>query len=117
MANQADVRHIALAFPGVMEDQKEFKFYIPSQTKPKAFVWAWRERVHPKKAKVPNPEVVVIPTKSLMHKEALLATNPKIDFTETHYNNYPAVLVRLNKVSPEQLQEILEDALECAKQR
>ena len=115
MATQEDVRRIALALPETLEEQGWFKFLAISKGKPKAFAWVWLERIHPKKARVPNPEVLAVRVESLMHKEALLATNLKVYFTEPHYKNYPAVLVRLSEIDLEQLQAILEDAWQSAK--
>lgn len=115
MVTQDDVRRIALALPETSEELGWFKFFVLQKNKLKAFAWVWLKRTHPKKARTPNPEVIAVRVEGLMHKEALLATNPQIYFTEPHYNNYPAVLVRLNQVSIEQLQEILEDAWQCAK--
>jgi hypothetical protein len=40
-------------------------------------------------------------------KEALLRAEPEIFFTTPHYDGYPAVLVRLSAIEPEELREIL----------
>ena len=110
MADQDDVRRIALSLPATAESPGSFDFSIAHPTKPKSFVWAWRERVHPKKPKVPNPDVVVLPTVDLEDKEALLAMAPDRFFTEPHYNGYPAILVRLSAVSVDELTELITDA-------
>lgn len=49
----------------------------------KQFVWLWRERVDPEKAKVPNPEVIVLGVADLGEKDALLASDPEKFFIPT----------------------------------
>ena len=105
MPGQQDVRRLALALPEATEADGAFGFAVAG----KAFVWLWRERVHPKKPKVPNPEVVVLPVADLGEKEALIASVPGV-FTEPHYNGYRAVLVRLPDVDPADLAEMVTDA-------
>jgi hypothetical protein len=43
-------------------------------------------------------------------KDALLADDPRVFFTTPHFEGYPAVLVRLEEISVEQLHELLVDA-------
>ena len=105
MADQDDVRRLALALPSVTESPDAFGFEVAG----KGFVWLWRERVHPKKTKVPNPEVVVLPVADLGEKEALIASVPGV-FTEPHYDGYKAVLVRLPDVAAADLAELVTDS-------
>ncbi|RPI11047.1 MAG: hypothetical protein EHM63_02240, partial [Actinobacteria bacterium] len=60
MATQDDVRRIAMALPEVCESDGRFAFSVTNKGKEKGIVWVWLERVHPKKARVPNPAVVAI---------------------------------------------------------
>jgi hypothetical protein len=76
----------------------------------KTFVWIWRERVDPKRPKVPNPEVIVLPVADLGEKEALLAIDPETFFTTDHYAGYEAVLVRLPMVDTQELTELITDS-------
>jgi hypothetical protein len=69
MADQKDVRRIALSLPEVREAENRFAFTVENNGKQKGFAWVWLERVEPKKPRVP------------------------------HYNGFPAVLVRLPKVT------------------
>jgi len=46
-------------------------------------------------------------------KEFLLASDPERFFTEAHYNGYPAVLVRLPKVTARELRSIITEAWRC----
>ena len=43
-------------------------------------------------------------------REILLQSDPDVFFTTDHYAGYPAILVRLPRVDPEQLRELLEEA-------
>lgn len=40
-------------------------------------------------------------------KEALLRAEPEVFFTTPHYNGYPAMLVRLSAIEPDELEELL----------
>jgi hypothetical protein len=113
MADQADVRKIALALPGVTEERGRFAFNVQSTGKPKGIVWVWLERLHPRKARVPSPSVIAVRVRDQADKAALLAADPEVFFTEPHYNGYPAVLVRLAKVSRAQLTALIHEAWRC----
>jgi hypothetical protein len=105
MPTQDDVRRIALALPQTAEDPDYFSFNVAG----KAFVWAWRERIEPKKARVPSDRVVAIRIAHDMEKEALIDMDPDAFFTEPHYNGYPAILVRLEPVDLGMLEKLLSD--------
>ena len=111
MANLEDVRRIALALPDTTSDDDGVG--VRNGGKVKGIAWRWKERVEPKKPKAPNPGVLAVRTPSLADKDGLIAMNPEVFFTEPHYNNYPAVLVRLEKIGLDELAEILEDAWRC----
>lgn len=117
MADQEDVRRIALALPETVEGEERFAFSVANKGKQKGFVWAWNERVLPKKPKVPNPEVVAVRVADVQEKEALLASGKAYLFTEPHYNGYPAILVRLPLIEVEELEELLVDAWPCVAPR
>jgi hypothetical protein len=112
MALQDDVRRIALALPEVVESDDDFAFSVYVKGKRKGIVWSWKERIHPKKARVPSSTVVAIRTIDLEDKTALLASDPDGEklFTEQHYNGYPAILVRLAAIGVDELAELIEDA-------
>jgi hypothetical protein len=113
MADQDDVRRIALALPDTSEAPDRFAFSVRNGAKEKGFAWVWRERVDPKKARVPQPEVLAIRVANAEEKESLLASDTEKFFTEPHYNGYPAVLVRLAAVEVDELRELLTDAWRC----
>ena len=113
MTTQDDVRRIALALPGVTEGTDRFSFSVRFKGKDKGIAWVWLERLHPKKARVPNPDILAVRVADLQEKEALLAMDPGKFFTEPHYNGYPAILVRLAHIEAHELAELLEDAWRC----
>lgn len=120
MASHQAVRKIALSLPGVRDQTSQagqpgerLVFSLELKGKDKSIAWSWLERIHPKKARVPNRDVLAIRVASLQDKEALLAVDGEKFFTEPHYNGYPAVLVRLAEVSEAELRKLLTDAWEC----
>lgn len=76
-------------------------------------MWVWRERVAPRRPKVPQPDVLVVRVASLDDKEFLLGLDPTKFFTEPHYDGYPAVLVRLPAVGVRELRSIITEAWRC----
>jgi hypothetical protein len=110
MATLEDVRRIALSFPDVIEQDASFGFGVPHRNSLKGFCWSWKERLDPKKARVENLGVLGVRTSDLEEKEALLESDPKVFFTEPHYDGYRAVLVRLDAISVPHLEELLTDA-------
>jgi hypothetical protein len=55
-------------------------------------------------------ETLVVRVIDLEDKEALLRGEPDVFFTTPHYDGYAYVLVRLDRIGPGQLAELLEDA-------
>jgi hypothetical protein len=47
MADQDDVRHIALSLPGAREGKDHFAFSVENKGKQKGFAWVSLERVEP----------------------------------------------------------------------
>lgn len=108
-----DVRRIALALPDTAEDDDHFAFSVRRGSKLKGFAWVWMERVDPKRPRVPNPDVLAVRVASLEEREALLASEPDVLFTEPHYDGYRAVLIRLPAIEVDELEELLIDAWRC----
>ena len=91
MATQEDVRRIALALPETTEDPSSFRFSVDG----KAYAWAWLQRLDPKRARVPSPDVIAVRVANEFEKEGLLGLDPDVFFTEpAHYDGYPAVLAQ-----------------------
>lgn len=110
MADQDDVRRIALALPEVRESDDTFAFSVPNKGKDKGIAWIWMRRDAPKQPRVPDPGVLAIRVNGNTEKQALLAADPTKFFTEPHYNGFPAILVRLPAITPEELTELLTEA-------
>jgi hypothetical protein len=108
MASQADVRRLALSLPEAREGH-DFTFSVAG----KAFAWLWRERIDPKKARVPNPDVLAVRVPNELEKQALLSLDEVIFFTEPHYDGYPAVLLRIPAIEVDLLERVLTDAWRC----
>jgi hypothetical protein len=113
MADQSDVRRIALSLPGTSQGEGRFAFSVSNRGKEKGFAWAWMERVEPRKPRVPRHDVLVIRVASRQEKEMLLASDQEKFFTEPHYNGFPAVLVRLPVIGAGELAELIMDAWRC----
>ena len=107
MADQDDVRRIALSLPGVSEGKDHFAFSVENKGKQKGFAWVWLERVQPKKPRVPCADVLAVRVLDQAEKAALLAGDPELFFTEPHYDGFPAVLVRLSAVTRTQLRSLI----------
>jgi len=103
MANWEDVRRIALKLPETSE--RDNKFFV----REKQFAWSWLERIAPKKPRVPRLDVLAVRVKNEAAKVELMAEEPDIFFTEPHYNGYPAILVRLDKIETGELTLALEE--------
>jgi hypothetical protein len=113
MATQSDVRRIALALPATAESPERFAFSVEHKGKPKGLAWVWMERVEPKKPRVPNPAVLAVRVPNVAQRDLMISAEPAKFFTEPHYNGFPAVLVRLDAVSVDDLEQLLAGAWRC----
>jgi hypothetical protein len=109
MADQSDVRRIALSLPATTEEPDGFRFRVDG----KGFVWVWLERSSPKAARIPNPDVIAVRVANESEKDALLALDSDVFFTEPHYDGFPAVLVRLPAIDEDLLRTVITDAWRC----
>jgi hypothetical protein len=57
-----------------------------------------------------NPDALAIRVVDVPDAEALQKGNPDVYFSTPHYDGWPMVLVRLEKVDPSELAELVEDA-------
>ena len=106
MVSLADLREIALSLPETTEDPDGSRFFVDG----KQFAWPWLERIDPKRARVPNREVIAVRVGNELEKESLIEMDPAVFFTEPHYDGYPAILVRLPAIDLELLGVVLRDA-------
>jgi hypothetical protein len=114
VATRRDAERLAQKLPDtVLRSDKTWGIAVVVKGKERGLCWLWKERVDPKKARVENPKVLAVRTADLDEKDALLASDPDVFFTEPHYDGYPAVLVRLDRIDTKQLRAILERAHEA----
>ncbi len=113
MADLNDVQRIVLLLPETTLDNDRVAFCVNNKGKRKGIAWVWMERLHPKKARVPNLNVIAIRVHDLAEKDMLLAAHPSTLFTEPHYNGFPAVLVRLAALDVDELEELILNAWRC----
>jgi hypothetical protein len=116
VADQDDVRRIALALPETVEAEDHFGFLVRNKAGrrgTKQFAWAWNERVTQGKPRVPRPDVLAVRVAGQAEKEMLLAADAGKFFTEPHYNGFPAVLIRLAAIGEDELRELITDAWRC----
>jgi len=106
VASREDLRRIALSLPETTSDDGGSSYAVAG----KKIVWAWLERVHPRKARVPNPDVIAVRVADESEKELLIDMDPAVFFTEPHYDGYPAILVRLAAIEPGMLETLVQDA-------
>jgi hypothetical protein len=111
VATWANVRQIALALPET--DERESRGVCQWRVKDKLFVW---ER--PLRAKevaelgsdAPDGPILAARVEHVGAKEALLADAPNLYFTTSHFDGYPAILIRLDRIGLGELREVLTEA-------
>ena len=111
VADWNDVRQLALALPETSE--RESRGNAQWRVKDKLFVWERPLRQPDLQAlgdKAPSGPVLGAMVADLGEKEALLAAEPGVFFTTPHFTGYAAVLVRLERISGEQLREVVTEA-------
>ena len=114
MATWDDVRHIALGLPETSEAVSWGHAHW--RVKDKGFVWERPLRRPDLEAlgdAVPDGPILGARVEHLVAKEALLADDPAVFFTIPHFDGYPAVLVRLDEISLEDLEEVIVEAWLC----
>jgi hypothetical protein len=106
VADQHDVRELALALPHVVEmDSEGFDFRVAN----KGFVWSYPER-EPGRRREIRTDIAVLYVGDEAEKQALLLGEPKAFFTTPAYDGWPLVMLRLDKVSRKKLAELITDA-------
>lgn len=111
MATWNDVARIALALPetseGLSRDLRQWR------VKDKGFVWERPLRRADLEAlgdDAPDGPILGARVEHLVAKEALLADDPTVYFTTPHFDGYPAILVRLDRIGLEDLHELIVEA-------
>ncbi len=111
MASFDDVRQIALALPETSErasrDLRQWR------VKDKLFVWERPLRRPDLEAlgdEAPDGPILGARVEHLGAKEALLANDEGVFFTTPHFDGYPAILARLDRIAIEGLDEVIVEA-------
>ncbi|MFL5838954.1 MAG: MmcQ/YjbR family DNA-binding protein [Thermoleophilaceae bacterium] len=111
MAGWDDVRRIALALPETSEQVS--RDLASWRVRDKGFVWERPLRAADIRAlgdRAPAGPILGARVEHLVAKEALLADDPDVFFTTPHFDGYPAVLVRLDEITVEDLEEVIVEA-------
>ena len=111
MASWDDVRRIALGLPETSE--RVSRNLRQWQVKDKGFVWERPLRGADLEAlgdDAPDGPILGARVEHLVAKEALLADDPAVYFTTPHFDGYPAILVRLDRIGLEDLREVIVEA-------
>ena len=112
MASWDDVRRIALGLPETSE-APSYNGNASWKVRDKGFVWERPLRTSDLKAlgdEAPDGPILGVRVEHVGAKEALLADDPAVFFTTPHFDGYPAVLVQLEKISIEELEELIVEA-------
>jgi hypothetical protein len=111
VATWDDVRRVVAALPGTEETASRG---LPQwKVRGKLLVWERPLRAADRAAlgeAAPDGEVLGarVPDEGVKH--ALVAASPEVFFTTPHFDGYPAVLARLDALSPEDLEELVVEA-------
>ena len=111
MATWKDVSHLATALPEVVE--VESRGLRQWKVKDKLFVWERPLRRSDLEAlgeDAPDGPILGARVEHEVAKQALLSDDPAVFFTTPHFDGYPAVLVRLDRISDDDLREVVTEA-------
>ena len=92
---RAQLKKIALSFPGVVEGTSYGK---PSFLAGKTFFTRWRD----------EENSIVLIVDSIDERDMLLEADPRTFFITDHYRNYPSVLAYAAKIDAKTLRGMLE---------
>jgi hypothetical protein len=112
MATWEDVSRLVLALPETIEREGR-DGVLDWRVRDKPLVWERPLRPKDREAlgdNAPDGPILAARTPGLAAKEALLADDPATYFTTPHFNGYPAVLVRLDVIEPDELAELITEA-------
>ena len=97
MATEDDVRRIALSLPEASE--RVYNRLPGFQVRKQLFI-----RIHE------LDDTLLVSCANLEERNELLSAEPETFFITPHYDRYPAVLVRLDKVDHEELAELITES-------
>jgi hypothetical protein len=111
MATWDDVERLALALPDTTADVSRGNRHW--NVHGKGFVWERplrRSDLRALLAAAPDGPILGVRVEHLGAKEALLGSDPEVFFTTPHFDGYPAVLVRLERIGLEDLEDVVVEA-------
>jgi hypothetical protein len=114
VATWDDVRRLALALPETSE--RTSRDNAQWRVKDKLFVWERPLRRSDLEAlgdAAPTGPILGARVEHEVAKQALIADDPGVFFTTPHFDGYPAILVRLDKIAPDVLEEVIVEAWLC----
>jgi hypothetical protein len=108
VATWDDIRRIVATLPAVVER-------APREWRARDKNLAWERPLRKADraalgAAAPEGDILGVRVADVGVAEALLADDPAVYFTTPHFAGYPAVLVRLAVIEPDELRELLRDA-------
>lgn len=109
MATLDDLRRAAMALPEVVEGEGERAGW---SVRGKTFVWERPLRPKDLDELGLESQVGTVVCLRCTHdqKAELIASEPDAFFATSHFNGYPAVLLWLDRLDPEELREVVTDA-------
>jgi hypothetical protein len=108
MATWDDIRAITAGLPATAETA-EHQWRVRN----KPLAWERPLRRSDREAlgaAAPEGDILGVRVADVGVKEALIAEDPAVYFTTPHFDGYPAVLVRLGAIEPDELRDLLRDA-------
>jgi len=111
MAGWKDVGRIARALPESREKTSHGSAAWCVGDK----MFAWERPLRPADiralgARAPKGPILGVRVAHLLAKEAMLAARPAVCFTTPHFDGYPAVLIRLDKITLADLKSVMQEA-------
>jgi hypothetical protein len=112
MATWDDVRRIAANLPETVE-RSSHEGLLDWRVKDKSYAWERPLRRGDLQAlgeAAPEGPILAARVPDVGVKEALIADDAEVYFTTPHFNGYPAILVRLDRIAVDELEELLAEA-------
>lgn len=118
MATIDQVRRIALGFPGAVETESGYRMGPQWRVGAKGGLFIWMRPLGKKDAEdvaalglpAPDGEIVAVRVEDEGVKAALIASDPDVFFTIPHFDGYSAVLIRLDRLDPDRLDELVTES-------
>jgi len=114
VAGWDQVRRLALALP----ESSERSARGSAQWRVREKLFVWERPLRPREAQelsggAPHGPILAARVEHLGAKQALVADACGLYFTTSHFDGYPAVLVRLDQIGARELRELIIEAWLC----